>query len=163
MGEIIGLILLTISSIVTLVAMLVLLPALIPNKVSQAQIVLQQSPGRSFVIGLVNFIFFFVIAAVLFQGGDFASLLALIILLALFGLAAIGLAGVVLIVQARIYEDGSIKEIRQTMKSATLLTLAGLFPLIGWFVLTPIVLLCCLGAVIMVLVRRQKQEAMSGP
>lgn len=159
MGEIIGLILLIISSIITLVAMLVLLPALIPNKVAQAQTVLQRSPGRSFAIGLVNFIFFFVIAAIFFQGGDFASLIALIILLALFGLATVGLAGVTLIIQRRIYGEGKITEIRQTIKSATLLTLGGLFPFIGWFVLTPIVLLSCLGAMIVVLVRRQKEDA----
>ncbi len=158
MVEIIGLIVIIIGSSMTLVALLTLLPFLMPHKVAQTETVLQQSPRRAFVIGLVNFIFFSVIAVILAQGGDFGGVLAMLLMLALFSMATIGLAAVTLIVQQRIYEDAPQRSMNKTLKTSTLIVFAGLFPFIGWFVLTPIVLLACLGSLIMVLVRREKQS-----
>ena len=141
----------------TLAALLVLLPALLPGRVARAQQVTQNSPGRSLVIGLVNFLFFGVVATIFAQGGDLGGLIALIILLALAAVTAVGLAALNQIVQARLYPNGV--GVKVGLKTAVLLIAGGLVPLLGWFVVTPILLLIGLGAGIIALVRRQGNAA----
>ncbi len=161
MVEIIGLVIITIGTAVSTVALLLLLPFLIPNRVQRTRQVMQALPGRSFVIGLVNAIFFLVVALIFAQGGDVGGLIAMIILLALLAFSAIGLAGLVVLLRERIYPDvvELPQGLRASVKTAVLLVLAGLLPFVGWFVLTPILLLVGLGASIVVLVRRDRRAA----
>lgn len=141
----------------TLAALLVLLPALLPGRVARAQQVAQNSPGRSLVIGLVNCLFFGVLATIFAQGGDVGGLIALIILLALAAVTAVGLAALNQIVQARLYPQRG--EVSVGLKTAVLLIAGGLVPLLGWFVVAPILLLIGLGVGIITLVqRRQKPQ-----
>lgn len=144
----------------TLAALLVLLPALLPGRVARAQQVAQNSPGRSFVIGLVNFLFFGVVAAIFAQGGEVGGLLAAIIFLVLLAITAVGLAGLNQIVQGRLYPK--IDGVRAGLKTAVLLIAGGLVPLLGWFVIAPILMLISLGAGIIALVRRKGGVAPSG-
>ena len=138
----------------TLAALLVLLPALLPGRVARAQQVAQNSPGRSLVIGLVNLLFFGVVATIFAQGGDVGGLLALIILLALAAITAVGLSAINQLVQTRLYpkEEG----VKVGLKTAVLLIAGGLVPLLGWLVVAPILLLMGLGAGIIALVRRSQ-------
>lgn len=156
MSELVGFLLIILMTVVTTVATLVLLPFLIPVRVQRTRQVIQAMPGRSFVIGLVNAIFFLLLAVIMLQGGELARLLGGFILLALASLAGIGLAGVVLLLQERIYPEAGklVSGLQPTLKTAVLLVLAGALPLIGWLVLTPILLMISLGASLMVLVRR---------
>ncbi|MAT97080.1 MAG: hypothetical protein CL608_08060 [Anaerolineaceae bacterium] len=159
MAEGLQLIIIILFSGGTLAALLVLLPALLPGRVARAQQIVQKSPGRAFVIGLVNFLFFGVLIAIFAQGADLGGLIAGTILLALMMVTAVGLAGINQIVQGRLYpNDGGVKV---GLKTAVLLIAAGLVPLLGWFVLTPVLLLISLGAAIIALVRR-KSTASSG-
>ena len=137
----------------TLAALVVLLPALLPGRVARAQQVAQDSPGRSLVIGLVNLLFFGLVAIIFAQGGDVGGLLALIILLALAAITAVGLSAINQIVQTRLYpkEEG----VKVGLKTAVLLIAGGLVPLLGWLVVAPILLLIGLGAGIIALVRRK--------
>jgi hypothetical protein len=137
----------------TLAALLVLLPALLPGRVARAQQIAQNSPGRAFVIGLVNFLFFGVLVLIFSQGAELGGLIAATILLALLAVTAVGLAGINQIVQGRLYPKGS--GVKVGLKTAVLLIAAGLVPLLGWLVLTPILLLISLGAAIIALVRRK--------
>lgn len=138
----------------TLAALLVLLPALLPGRVARAQQVAQNSPGRSLVIGLVNLLFFGVVATIFAQGGDVGGLLALIILLALAAITAVGLSAINQLVQTRLYpKDEGVKV---GLKTAVLLIAGGLVPLLGWLVVAPILLLMGLGAGIIALVRRSQ-------
>lgn len=156
MAEGLSIIIIILFSWGTLAALLVLLPALLPGRVARAQQLVQNRPGRSFVIGLVNALFFGVLILIFSQGGDLGSLIALIILLALLAVTAVGLAGINQIVQGRLYpNDGGVKV---GLKTAVLLIAGGLVPLLGWLVLTPIMLLISLGAGIITLVRRKKAE-----
>ena len=139
----------------TLAALLVLLPILLPNRVARAQQVAQNSPGRSFVIGLVNLIFFGVVATIFTQGGDVGGLIALFIAMAIFAIMAVGLAAINQIVQARLYPNDS--GVKVGLKTAALLIAGGLVPLLGWLVVTPILLLISLGAGIIALVRRRQK------
>ncbi len=159
MAEGLQLIIIVLFSGGTLAALLVLLPALLPRRVARAQQIAQNSPGRAFVIGLVNFLFFGVLIAIFAQGGDIGGLIAGTILLALLAVTAVGLAAINQIVQGRLYPNNS--GVKSGLKTAVLLIAAGLVPLLGWFVLTPILLLISLGAAIIALVRR-KSTAPSG-
>ncbi len=156
MAEGLSIIIIILFSWGTLAALLVLLPALLPGRVARAQQLVQNRPGRTFVIGLVNALFFGVLILIFSQGGDLGSLIALMILSALLAVTAVGLAGINQIVQGRLYpNDGGVKV---GLKTAVLLIAAGLVPLLGWLVLTPILLLIGLGAGIITLVRRKKAE-----
>ena len=141
----------------TLAALLVLLPALLPARVARAQQVVQNSPGRSFVVGLVNFLFFGLVATIFAQGGDIGGLLGAIILLVLLAITAVGLSALNQIVQARLYPNGD--GVKVGLKTAVILIAGGLVPLLGWFVVTPILLLIGLGAGIIALVRRKGSSA----
>ncbi|WP_420641198.1 hypothetical protein [Candidatus Leptofilum sp.] len=141
----------------TLAALLVLLPALLPGRVARAQQVAKNSPGRSFVIGLVNFLFFGVLIAIFSQGGELGGLIAAIIFLLLLAVTAVGLSAINQIVQTRLYpKDEGVKV---GLKTAVLLIAGGLVPLLGWFVVAPILLLIGLGAGIIALVRRKTSPA----
>ena len=157
MAEGLQLIIIILFSWGTLAALLVLLPALLPGRVQRTQQIAQSSPGRAFVIGLVNLLFFGVVIAIFTQGGEFGGLIAAILLMALLAITAVGLAGMNQIVQTRLYpkNDG----VRVGLKTAVLLLAACLLPLLGWFVLTPILLLISLGAAIIALVRRKSTPA----
>jgi hypothetical protein len=157
MGEIIGLTLVIIAISITLIAFLTLMPFLIPQRTERVRAIIHTMPGRSFIVGLVNFIFFFVVAAIFAQGGgEIGRLLGGVILLVLTALAAIGLGGMLLIVRQRIYPDDKAEVgVNVTARTAVLLVLAALTPIIGWFVLTPILLLISLGAAIITFVRRE--------
>ena len=81
MAEGLQLIIIILFSWGTLAALLVLLPALLPGRVQRTQQIAQSSPGRAFVIGLVNLLFFGVVIAIFAQGGEFGGLMAAILLM----------------------------------------------------------------------------------
>lgn len=159
MREFVELILLLTTISVSIVALLTLLPFLLPRRVARTRDVIQATPGRAFLIGLANALFFLVIAAILAQGGEGGGLLALIILLALLALAAVGLAGLVMLLRDRIYPHAAdTAGLSLTVRTAVLLTLAALVPFLGWFVLTPLLLLLALGAALTAFVKRAGKE-----
>lgn len=145
----------------TLAALLVLLPALLPGRVARAQQIVQNSPGRAFVIGLVNFLFFGVLIAIFSQGAELGGLIAATIFMALLAVTAVGLAGITQIVQGRLYPKR--EGVKVGLKTAVLLIAGGLVPLLGWFVLTPILLFISLGAGIIAWVRRKSADSPSLP
>jgi hypothetical protein len=159
MAEGLQLIIIILFSGGTLAALLVLLPALLPGRVARAQQIAQNSPGRAFVIGLVNFLFFGVLVLIFSQGAELGGLIAGTILLALMTVTAVGLAGINQILQGRLYPNDS--GVKVGLKTAVLLLASGLLPLLGWFVLTPVLLLISLGAAIIALVQRKSTASSS--
>ena len=129
--------------------------AFFPNRVTKARRVLNQMPGRSFGVGLVNFLFFGVIAIALFSvaenaGGIVKGILtfpALIITGFLAFLLSLGLAGAVNEVGTRLFPDQS--HWRQTAWGSAILTFACALPFVGWFLLLPYVALVGIGATIL--------------
>jgi len=158
MAEIIALIFLIPAATITFIALLVAITYLWPQRTNQASRTLDQSPGRSFIIGFVNFLFFGILATFLSQQGDFAGLLALLLLLALLGIAVLGMGGFLLLLTNRIFPQAE-DELKARLKTAVLLILALLAPIIGWFIFTPLLLIFGLGAGIMALFRRNKPKA----
>ena len=158
MAEIIALIFLIPAAVITLVALLVAISYLWSQRSTQASQILDKSPGRCFIIGLVNFLFFGILAVFLSQQGDSAGLLALLILLALSGIAVSGMGGFLLLLTTRIYPQAG-DDLKVRLKTAVLLILALCAPVLGWFILTPLLLITGLGAGIMALVRRSPVQA----
>jgi MFS family permease len=138
MTELIGIIIITLASFVTLTALLTTLTYLLPTRAKHAQQILQDKPGRAFVIGLVNLLFFGILVAVFSQGGEIGGLLGLIILLALLGLAFIGLTGLLLLLRHRFYpphEETDHSLLAVTIRSSAVLIAGLMAPVVGWFIL----------------------------
>ncbi len=158
MNEIIGITFITLISGITLIALLMLHVFLIPGRVERARQAIEHAPGRAFLIGLVNALFFGVLAAIFANGGDVGGLIALIILLALGSFALIGLSGIVLTLRERIYPELTGNGLKEGMKTAVFIIIASLTPFIGWFVLAPILLIIGLGGTITTLIRRRQKS-----
>ena len=160
MEEIFGALFIAIVGGATIAALLSLMVILLPNLSGATARVTETMPGRSFVLGAVNFIFFFAVAAVLSQigngiGGFFGgifSLTALFIALDLLLLLSIGLAGLVRLISERTNESQPLAT-GHLLRAAVLLVGASLAPLAGWFVLTPLAFFIGLGAAIIALVQ----------
>lgn len=145
---------------ITTAVLLALMVILLPNLSGRTSRTMETMPGRSFVLGAINFIFFFAVAAVLAQigqgiGGFFGrlfSLAALVIAIVLLLLLSIGLAGLVRLISERT-NDSRPLAVGHLLRSAVLLVGGALAPFAGWFVLVPLALFIGLGATIIALVQ----------
>lgn len=152
-----ALILLTIG----LAAYFLVLNALFPLRVKKTKSLIDMMSARSFGIGLVNFIFFFVIAAVLLSVAEntgpfirgILTIPALIILAFLTMLFSLGLAGISSMIGERIFPDFS--GWKQTLWGTVCLSLACALPFVGWFLLLPYVGFVGIGAVILGFFQRE--------
>lgn len=159
MNNLIGLCLVILVSGAGLSALLATLELLLPGPVERCRTVLAGSLWRLFLLGLVNFVFFFVLAillakltgAVIPAFKAVLGVLAVLILAGLAALATLGLAGLVRLLRERI---GLAASVGGSLRAAVLLLMAAVTPALGWWVFTPLVLVTCLGAGISVLVRR---------
>ncbi len=161
MNEAILLILLILLGIPALVAFLTVVTFLLPGRINKIRNILTVRPGRAFIVGLVNLLFFGVISIGLSEAGELAGLIAFLIWLLLTGLAIWGLAGWLARLRERLYpiqKESVLSPLQMTLRSAALLLLAFLAPLVGWFILAPLLLISGLGAAIISFFRRQAPE-----
>ena len=155
MSDILRLFVALVLLIIGLAAYFLVLNALFPQRVTRAKSLIQAMPARSFGIGLVNFLFFFVIAAILLSVAENAgpfirgilTIPALIILAVLTIVLSLGLAGMSNLVGERIFPDFS--SWRQTFWGTMCLSVACALPFVGWFLLLPYVGFVGIGAVIL--------------
>lgn len=153
----IGLLLLT----TILAAYFLVIGALFLNRVAKIQRVINQITGRSFLVGLVNFLFFGVIAFLLFVladnlGGAMQGILTLPALLITALLAIIlsfGFAGMVNVIGERVLPEYS--SLKKTIWGTAILTFACALPFVGWFLLLPYAGLIGFGAVILGFFQRE--------
>ena len=159
MENALALVLFSIITAVTLPALIVTVSYLLPQRVERARLVIETRPGRMFGLGLVNALFFSLLAAALGEQGELGGLLALLIVGAILTISLIGLVSLMRLLHERIF--GPDQGWLARLKTAVLLTAALLTPLIGWFILTPLLLLTGLGGAIRTLIRpRQKRPPM---
>ena len=126
-----------------LVPFFIVVSALFPKRVLKTQANIDLMPGRSFTLGLVNFVFFFAIALVLFilseKTGDLLKALLTIPAVLIFTLLAIalslGLAGMVNLIGERVAP--AQHPWRRTLWGTLLLGVACSVPFVGWFLLLP--------------------------
>ncbi len=126
-----------------LIPFFIVLVTLFPARAAKTQDVANRMPGRSFVIGLVNFLFLLLVALALFslseQVGDLLRAILLFPALFLTILLAIalsfGLGSMAQLIGERLVPAQSAW--KRTLWGALLLGLGGSVPLLGWFLLLP--------------------------
>ena len=162
MTDILRLFFIIILLTIALSAYFLVLGALFTNRVAKTQRVLTAMPGRSFGVGLVNFLFFGVIALVLFSLSDKAgsvikvilTIPALLITAVLAIMLSFGLVGIVNLLGERIFPETS--SWKQTVFGSIILSFACALPFVGWFLLFPYVGFVGIGGFILGLFQREK-------
>jgi len=155
MSDIMRLVLVILLLAIGLAAYFLVASALFPQRVAKTKSVIQSMPARSLGIGLVNFLFFAVIAMVLLSvaentGPVIKSILTIpgiIIIAFLAVLLSLGLTGMSNFIGERIFPD--LSSWKQTLRGTVCLTLACALPFIGWFLLLPYAGFVGIGAVIL--------------
>jgi hypothetical protein len=166
--QILGLILLVLLGGVTLIAMLAAIHLLLPCPVEKARLKLDTALGTSFLLGLVNMLFFSAIAAMLiwltqltrdqsFGIAPFLDAVLAILALAILVTTAVfvlnGFVAMATLFGSRLGETKSpfIRDLR----GGLLLVLACLTPYIGWYIFTPVVICMGLGASVLALFQKK--------
>lgn len=160
MNDIFRLTLIILLLTITFASYFLVIGALFTNRVSKTQNIINQTPGRSFGLGMVNFLFFGAIAFVLLSiaentGAFVKGLLtipALLILTFLIALSSIGLTSMVKVLSERIFPD--LTSWKQMLWGSLVLCFACALPFVGWFLLIPSVMFIGIGAAILGFVQR---------
>lgn len=126
-----------------LIPFFLVLTALFPARIAKTLEIANRTPGRAFVIGLVNFIFFLVIALTLFTlaekvDGLLKAILIFpaVVIAAILSLAlAFGLGSIANLIGERLAPAQPAW--KRTLWGTLLLGLGGAVPLLGWFLLLP--------------------------
>lgn len=162
MSDILRIFIIILLLTISLAAYFLITNALFLQRVEKTKTIVQNMPGRSFGIGLVNFIFFFVIALVLISISDNISngffrgvvmVPALIIIAFITIMLTFGLAAMANIVGERIFPDASLW--KQTTWGTVCLCFACLLPFAGWFLLFPYIGFIGIGAFILGMFQRE--------
>jgi hypothetical protein len=146
---------------IALAAYFLVIGVLFANRAAKTQRVITTMPGRSFGVGLVNFVFFGVIAVILFSVADKAgafgkvilTIPALLITAVLAVMLSFGLTGMANLLGERIFPEAT--SWRQTVLGTMTLSFACTLPFAGWFLLFPYVGLVGIGAFILGLFQRE--------
>ena len=162
MSDIVRLLLATILLTIGLAAFFLVASGLFPQRVAKTKSAIQSMPARSFGVGLVNFVFFAVIAMVLFSVAEnmgafvrgILTIPALIILAFLAIVLSLGLAGMSSLIGERTLPE--LSAWKQTLWGTVCLSLACALPFVGWFLLLPYVGFVGIGAVILGFFQREK-------
>jgi glucan phosphoethanolaminetransferase (alkaline phosphatase superfamily) len=152
----------------SLLALFAALVLLFPKQIMKTQLVLENTGGRSLLLGLVNFIFFglLVILGVWLAQKTSGVLAGIFILLSgviALAIAVLTLTGLVALAQllgVRIGDETT--PFRTILRGGGLLLLAGLAPYLGWFLFAPLAAWGGLGAAIQALVLRRKSDSDAG-
>ena len=155
MTDILRLLLIILLLTISLAAHFLVVGALFANRVERTHRVINQMSGRAFGVGLVNFLFFGVIAIALFSvaenaGGFIKGILTITALLVtglLAVLLSVGLTGMVNVFSERFFSD--MAPWKRNFWGAVILCFACALPFVGWFLLLPYVSFVGMGAFIL--------------
>jgi len=167
MNNILGLLFLIVFGGVGLISIFVVINVLLPTFLEQTRMALETSPGRSLLLGLINFLCIGVVDALLIWLAQLASgtkilsgilvIIGGLITSALALLAFLGLASFADLLGHHIGEPKN--EFLAILRGGVLLILAGLTPFIGWFAFTPLMILTALGGAIQTIFRQRGKNA----
>ena len=137
---------------ITLAAYFLVIGVLFTSRVTKTQSIINQTSGRAFGLGFVNFFFFGLIAFVMLSlaenAGSFVkgvlTIPALLILAFLSMLLSLGLTGMVNVLGERLFSDMSLW--KRNIWSAVILCFACALPFVGWFLLLPYISFVGIGA-----------------
>lgn len=150
-----GMILITLLFI-SLAAMAVVCSVVFPNVILRARRNAEQMPIRAFLIGLINYAFFGLIAVALLSrsAADGGRFLGALIGTLLLGFVLVGLTAIARFLGERLRPNDA-NPIRQLVVGMVTLELAALVPFVGWFLLPLIAGLIGYGALIIALIWRK--------
>lgn len=155
MDNVLRLFFVTLLLTIALSAYFLVIGALFTERASKTKNVIQRMQWRSFGLGMVNFLFFGVIALVLLSVSQNAAVFvrgvltipALVILVFLAVLLSIGLTGMVQSVGEQIFPD--MTAWKRNIWSAVILCFACALPVFGWLLLFPFIGFVSIGAAIL--------------
>jgi hypothetical protein len=147
-----GMIVVAVLGVVCLAALFLVLGVLFPTAVERTRRSAEGALGRSFLIGLVNFIFILAIGLGLGALGRsfglaFIGVIVFVLAVALILVLTFGLAGMAEVVGERLTPDRG--RVRKTGWGTAALALGCLTPYVGWFGLFPFVALTGIGAFVL--------------
>ncbi|MBI9042851.1 MAG: hypothetical protein JEZ06_00105 [Anaerolineaceae bacterium] len=159
--EIIALFIAVIVSGICLTALFLALSSLFPHYTNKIQKNTKKMKGRSFILGLINTIFFLAIILGIIALADSIGLqfiyLFAFILIGIFIIGLIlGLTALVQFMGEKISPEGSPN--KQIISGALVLILACLTPFIGWFGFFPFLGMTGVGAVVITLFQRKEKS-----
>ncbi len=163
MNEILTITLVFILLTFLLVPFFITLAVFFPVRTAKTAEIAARTAGRSFVIGLVNFLFFFGFALLLFTLAERTDGLlrviltfpALVITVVLSVALSVGLGAMTQLVGERVGAQGAW---RKGLWGTLLLGLGCAFPLLGWFLLLPCSAWVGMGAFIISFFQRSVPE-----
>ena len=161
MNDILRLLIIVILLTISLAAYFLVIGTLFTTRVEKTQRVINAMPARAFGVGLVNVLFFGVIAVVLFSIAESANgflkgiltIPALVIAALLMILLSLGLTGMVNSFSAKLFADVILW--RRNLWGAVILCLACALPFVGWLLLFPYLGFVGVGAVILSFFQRE--------
>lgn len=167
LGKLIFVVVVLALGLVFFIALMTLLSAMMPGTVRRSREMLERTPGRAFLAGLLASAVFGGPAGYLLSTSYVRLLLktewlmdrlvgGLALIAVLVIVACFGAAGAVACVGERVARlaGREISELKKPMWGALALVLAGWFPLAGWLVVTPITFMLSLGAALLAFLRR---------
>ena len=161
MNDILRLLSIVILLTISLAAYFLVIGTLFTARMEKTQRVINAMPARAFGVGLVNVLFFGVIAVVLFSIAESANgflkgiltIPALVIAALLMILLSLGLTGMVNSFSAKLFADVILW--RCNLWGAVILCLACALPFVGWLLLFPYLGFVGVGAVILSFFQRE--------
>ena len=161
MNNILGLLLLVLFGGAGLISVFAIISLLLPATVERTRATLENSLGRSLLLGLINFLFAVALSALLalpaqsggIIGGIFIFLIGLVAL-AVIAKTLLGLVAATSLLGSRIGATNSPTTIY--IRSGILLVFACLTPYFGWFVFTPLVIWTAFGAALRAFLPKRK-------
>jgi hypothetical protein len=160
--ETFAVLILSILSLITLIASFVFTRGLFPRKVALIQTVLEDHRKRSFWLGLANTVFITILVLGLGAVGNNYRIFFLPAF-AIYGVFLIGLLfGLTAIIQllgGRLFPERT--PVQRDIRAGAVLLLTGLLPAVGWFLLFPYVICLSIGAVVLTLFRKNPEAAIA--
>jgi len=165
MDNILSLVLLVLVGGIAMISLLAVIKLMFPQPAARTSAIIESSMGRSFLLGLVNFLFAGALVFVFVRlaqdaRGPLAAilfLLAVTILLFLTVIAALGLTGLTSLVGERMGEGAT--PFRMHLRGSLLVLLAGLTPYIGWFAFSPLAVITGFGAALQAVLRGKEKTS----
>lgn len=143
-----------IGILLSLPALLVAVNLLMPNATQRAQLRLEQTPGRSFVLGVPVTAAFALFIAVTSQLPAVGQAMAFLAAALFMGLGTIGGAGLSRLLGDRLRPLAQThSDLTHLVRGAIVYELAALVPIVGWFLFIPLAGVTAVGAAAFALVR----------
>jgi hypothetical protein len=162
MNELFQLVIILAGATLSAAAFFAALGVFFPKRIARARLAFEAAPGRSFMAGVVNFLFFGAIALVfasMNEGDGLPRLLAILVLTPPAIGMCLGLAALAQVTGEKLApQTGSLRPAWGAATGAAILALGSALPVIGWFLLLPFLLLLGLGVFVVSLFTRGTTE-----